>query len=286
MCTHSQPILRLNHNSSSCQSQGRTGCLLLLLEQYVKTQRATHLLPLSPRIPSLSLTLSCFSFFHHFFHFFFFFSTVGFAVAAVNFPSFNLLNAPIQTESVCVWACVFAHVLLYVHTSHRWHGAHTDRLCKRCEQIYILRERDCPFYLYVYILHFFGFLITIQIVWWIIYGCNVCECNGRGGRLSSLNSVNACTHVATRKHIKIPFDSGIKEIILQGPWKRWELVLQREEGGVCLCVCVCLCVLGVGGWGGQESEQMADIATAPPPLLFLSPPFSSWQLSGSWSRGN
>lgn len=33
-------------------------------------------------------------------------------------------------------------------------------------------------------------------------------------------------------------------------------------------VCVCMC-----DWGwGQESEQMADIAAAPPPLLFLSSP--------------
>lgn len=35
-----------------------------------------------------------------------------------------------------------------------------------------------------------------------------------------------------------------------------------------MCECVCMC-----DWGwGQESEQMADIAAAPPPLLFLSSP--------------
>ncbi len=45
MCTRTltagQPIFRLIHNSSSCQSQVTTGCLLLLLEQYIKTQRDT-----------------------------------------------------------------------------------------------------------------------------------------------------------------------------------------------------------------------------------------------------
>lgn len=56
--TAGQPTLKLIHISCACQSQATTGCLLLLLEQYIKTQRARHLLPLSPRILSVCVSLS------------------------------------------------------------------------------------------------------------------------------------------------------------------------------------------------------------------------------------
>lgn len=41
-----QPI-QAEDNLSSCQSAALTGCLLLLAQQYIKTQRGRHLLPVS-----------------------------------------------------------------------------------------------------------------------------------------------------------------------------------------------------------------------------------------------
>lgn len=131
MHTHTagQPILRLFHNSSSCQSWTTAGCLLLLLEQYIKAQRARHLLPLSqrdplsvtfflPHLPFIFLSFFPTISFSHSLYFpssplmFFLFSSppplfpyVIFVVA--EFFSFNSLNALFQTS-------VFLHT--HVHT--------------------------------------------------------------------------------------------------------------------------------------------------------------------------
>lgn len=120
--THSYLILKQIHNSSSCQSQVTTGCLHLLQEQYIKTQRARHLLPLSPRIlpcffqplpfPAFSpyrlLSFSPFLF------------AVSFVATVIFFlPSFNSLGAPIQTECEC---CVSQPL-----STHLTHTAHINR---------------------------------------------------------------------------------------------------------------------------------------------------------------
>lgn len=158
-----QPVLRLNHNSSSCQSQGRTGCLLLLLEQYVKTQRATHLLPLSPRTPSLSHFIMLFFFFHHFFHHFFSLFLFFFPLLVLQRRRwvFHLLIywMPRFKQRVCVYEHVCLHTCCFMCTRVTADMVHTQTGCVRdVSNFCIVRESDCPFYLYVYILHFFLFL--------------------------------------------------------------------------------------------------------------------------------
>lgn len=151
-----QPILRLIHNSSSCQSQATTGCLLLLLEQYIKTQRARHLLPLSLRILSLHVSLPHPPFIRPAFFLslsFFpptplslpllfllaalppFLPAVYFA-APVIFPSFNSLNALIQTTvSVCLHVCFCVHESPpppYAHTAAHTHRQAVLGACECC----------------------------------------------------------------------------------------------------------------------------------------------------------
>lgn len=120
--THSYLILKQIHNSSSCQSQVTTGCLHLLQEQYIKTQRARHLLPLSPRIlpvflsaPPLPSLLSLSPPF--------LFSIPLCCVFCGNsdffLPSFNSLGVPIQTQCEC---CVSQPL-----STHLTHTAHINR---------------------------------------------------------------------------------------------------------------------------------------------------------------
>lgn len=104
VCTHTlaagQPIFKGIHISSSCQSAATAGCLLLQLEQNVKTQRAAHLLPLPLRIQSLFL--------HHP-PFALFFSS---SFLLVHSGIFNSLNV---SDSVC--KCHVSHPLLFCHVT-------------------------------------------------------------------------------------------------------------------------------------------------------------------------
>lgn len=106
----SQPILRLIHNSSTCQSQAMKGYLLLLLEQYIKTQKARHLLPLSLRILSFSATPSLYPLFF----FFLFFSHLH--LLFYPLPPFSICPfppSPLSFAAYFVVAVIFFHPLIH-----------------------------------------------------------------------------------------------------------------------------------------------------------------------------